>query len=674
MSDRKGSSLRIKVILTLGITLASAVILTIAVFRFLLPEIPGFPEPGGVTLVWLNRLVLFFVCFFSLVVFVHYALVGYSILRPIEHLARDIHKITSSCRLPVNRGAFLEIQSLSASINAMLDKMTQSTMSTNVFRSIFNGIEAFLFVSDPESYRILFINESMKRSFRLDDRVIGEPCWKVFQKGQDGPCPFCPLGKLKQNGGEVIVWEEFNTLTGRYYENTSDLIEWSNGTFVHLQHSVDISNLKIAEKEILAAKELAEYSNAAKTSFLARMSHEMRTPLNAIIGMTAIARQHSQDPEKVAYCLPKISEASVHLLGVITDILDMSRIDAGKFQLVSAEFDLYKMIHRVTEMMSFRIDEKRHKFSFSIDEGIPRFIVSDEHRLSQVLTNLLSNAIKFTPPEGYITLRVQPVASQGNTLGLRFDISDTGIGIAEEQRSRLFMLFEQGEGDFSRKHEGVGLGLSICKSIVELMGGEIWVESQPGHGSSFIFEIVVHLGASEIPGGPGDGILPGMDIAGGLSAGIAPAAGAVREEDGVVENIFSGKTILLAEDVEINREIAIAMLEDTAAKVECAENGVEAVRMFQENPGKYQCILMDIHMPGMDGIEATRRIRALEESFRPFSREKSPGFSKRVPIIAMTANVFREDVEMCLAAGMNDHLGKPIDFDEVMKKLKAHMR
>jgi CheY-like chemotaxis protein len=397
----------------------------------------------------------------------------------------------------------------------------------------------------------------------------------------------------------------------------------------------------------------------------------MRTPLNAIIGMTAIARQHSHNPEKAAYCLPKISEASVHLLGVITDILDMSRIDAGKFQLASAEFDLHRMIHRVTEMMTFRIDEKRHKFDFFIEESIPRLIVSDEHRLSQVLTNLLSNAIKFTPPQGYITLRVLRKASLGDALNLRFEIGDNGIGIAEEQRDRLFMLFEQGEGDFSRKHEGVGLGLSICKSIVELMGGEIWVESQLGHGSTFIFEIAVRAGIPEVPDGGGEdflgisGEIPGMPVA------VLPDAAAFGEEDAVIENIFSGKTILLAEDVEINREIAIAMLEDTAAKVECAENGIEAVRMYRENPEKYQCILMDIHMPGMDGLEATRRIRILEESF---CREKKPGFPKRIPIIAMTANVFREDVEMCLTAGMNDHLGKPIDFDEVMRKLRIYMR
>jgi CheY-like chemotaxis protein len=421
----------------------------------------------------------------------------------------------------------------------------------------------------------------------------------------------------------------------------------------------------------MAAKELAEQSNAAKTGFLARMSHEMRTPLNAIIGMTAIARQHSHDPEKVAYCLPKISEASVHLLGVITDVLDMSKIDAGKFQLVSAEFDLHRMIHRVIEMMTFRIDEKRHKFDFFIEESIPRLIVADEHRLSQVLTNLLSNAIKFTPPEGYITLRVLPEASRGDTLNLRFETSDNGIGIAEEQRDRLFMLFEQGEGDFSRKHGGVGLGLSICKSIVELMGGEIWVESQLGHGSTFIFEIAVKTGGPGIQDEYGENLLRMIGEIPEMPAAVLPDAAACGEEDAVIENIFSGKTILLAEDVEINREIAIAMLEDTSAKVECAENGIEAVRMYRENPEKYQCILMDIHMPGMDGLEATRRIRTLEESFR---KEKTPEFSRRIPIIAMTANVFREDVEICLTAGMNDHLGKPIDFDEVMKKLKIYMR
>ncbi|MDR2054245.1 MAG: response regulator [Treponema sp.] len=670
MSEKKGSSLRNKVFFTFGVTLFAVIALTIAAFRFLLPEIPGFPEPDGGVLVWLNRLVLGFVCIFTLIVFVQYILAGCLILRPIEHLTRDIHKITSVRRLPVERGAFLEIQSLCASINNMLDKMTQSSMSTNVFRNIFNGIQAFLFVSDPETCRILFINESMKRCFGLDDRVIGQPCWKAFRKNQDGICPFCPLEKLKRNGDQVLVWEEFNTLTGRYYENTSSLIKWNNGASVYLQHSVDISNLKIAEKETLAAKELAEQSNAAKTSFLARMSHEMRTPLNAIIGMTAIARQHSHDPEKVAYCLPKISEASVHLLGVITDILDMSKIGAGKFQLVNAEFDLYRMIHRVIEMMTFRIDEKRHKFDFSIEESIPRLVAADEHRLSQVLTNLLSNAIKFTPPQGYITLRVLREAFRGGALNLRFEIGDNGIGIAEEQRDRLFMLFEQGEGDFSRKHEGVGLGLSICKSIVELMGGEIWVESQLGHGSTFIFEIAVKAGGPEIPDNRGEN-LPWMPAETPEMPAAAVLPDACREEDEVTGNIFSGKTILLAEDVEINREIAIVMLEDTAAKVECAESGTEAVRMYRENPEKYQCILMDIHMPGMDGLEATRRIRTLEESFR---KGKPAESSRRIPIIAMTANVFREDVEMCLTAGMNDHLGKPIDFDEVMKKLKIYMR
>jgi signal transduction histidine kinase/CheY-like chemotaxis protein len=681
---RRSPSLRIKVILTLGVTLAILIALIIVALRLLAPGILRSPEMNGEVLVRLNRFILGLVCFCILVVFVLYAMVSRLILRPMENLTRDIHKITSAGRLPINPGIFLEIQSLCASINDMLDKMAQSTMSTNVFRSIFNGLEAFLFVSAPETGQILFINNSMKKRYGLDDRAIGQPCWKVLQEGQSGICPFCPLEKLKQNNGEVIVWEEFNSLTGRYYENTSGLIEWNNHTYVHLQHSIDISNLKIAEQEIIAAKEMAEQSNAAKTNFLARMSHEMRTPLNAIIGMTTIASQHAHDPERVAYCLPKISEASAHLLGVITDILDMSKIESGKFELVNAEFDLAKMIRRVVEMMTFRIDEKQHKFDFSIDDAIPAIIVADEHRLSQVLANLLSNAIKFTPPEGCIALRVLQADCRGDTRILRFEISDNGIGITEEQRDKLFVLFEQGEGGFSRKHEGLGLGLSICKNIIEHMDGKIWVESQLGHGSTFIFEITVSGGGFEIPSGRRqEGRGRGLKTA-ALPPEVRASSAGGEEEDESIENIFLGRNLLLAEDVEINREITLAMLEDTAVKIDCAENGIEAVRMFRENPGKYQCILMDIHMPEMDGFEATRRIRAQEENRREANANKAnlnipaPGETPKdfhqVPIIAMTANVFREDVEKCLAVGMNDHLGKPIDLDELMKKLKLYMR
>jgi PAS domain S-box-containing protein len=407
----------------------------------------------------------------------------------------------------------------------------------------------------------------------------------------------------------------------------------------------DITEQRQLERDLIAAKEQAEQSSRAKGTFLARMSHEMRTPLNAVIGMTTIARS-SGEMAKMEYCLSKIDEASIHLLGVINDILDMSKIEAGKFELTSANFNLEQMLRRVTSVMAFRIDEKKQKLVLDLDGGLPEYIVADEQRLVQVLTNLLANAVKFTPPEGAVTLSVKKLAEEDNSCTIRMEVADTGIGIAPEQRKKLFTLFEQGDGSIARRYGGTGLGLAIVKSIVELMGGEIDVESSPGKGSVFFFTITV--GKEETV--PAEAPLPARE----------EKAGKDEEEKAPR---YSGRRVLLAEDVEINREIVIALLEDTGVRIDCAENGLRAIEMFKASPLKYNMVFMDIHMPGKDGYEATRCIRNLE---------KEKGLPA-VPIIAMTANVFREDVEKCIASGMNDHLGKPIDLAELLKKMDAFL-
>jgi PAS domain S-box-containing protein len=404
----------------------------------------------------------------------------------------------------------------------------------------------------------------------------------------------------------------------------------------------DITEKRQLEQDLIAAKEQAEQSSRAKGTFLARMSHEMRTPLNAIIGMTTIARS-SGELEKMEYCLAKIDEASVHLLGVINDILDMSKIEAGKFELHSACFNMGEMIRRTANVMAFRIDEKKQNFVLDLDGTLPEYIVSDEQRLAQVLTNLLANAVKFTPSEGTITLSIKKAGEEDNSCTIRMEVSDTGIGIPPEQRKKLFTLFEQGDGSIARKYGGTGLGLAIVKSIIELMGGEIDVESEAGKGSAFFFTITVERG-EPVP----------ME---------APLPESGEKAEGEEAPKYSGCHILLAEDVEINREIVLSLLEDTGAIIDCAENCLRATEMFKAAPSKYNIIFMDIHMPEMDGYEATRHIREFEkESGHP-----------AVPIIAMTANVFREDIEKCLAAGMNDHLGKPIDLGELFKKMDAFL-
>jgi len=526
-----------------------------------------------------------------------------------------------------------------------------------------------------------------------------------------------------------------------------------------------------------AAKNKSDMENRHKSAFLANMSHEIRTPMNAIIGMTTIGKS-AADSARKDYCLTKIEDASNHLLGVINDILDMSKIEANKFELVPAEFDLEKMLRRVVNVVNFRIDEKNQKFAVHIDRAIPRSLIGDDQRIAQVTTNLLWNAIKFTPEKGSISLAVRLLEKVNDFYILQFSVSDTGIGITPEQQEKLFQAFEQAESSTTRKYGGTGLGLAISKSIIEMMGGSIWVTSELGKGSTFTFTIKLQRSSNEkhallssdinlknlrimtVDDDPdilkyffeivqsfgvmcdvaisGEKALQLIDQNGGYhiyfidwkmpvmdgiqlareikarvtensivimisavewsavaneakSAGVdkflskplfpSTIAEVINECLGVdkqqakksksaeIAGVFDGRRILLVEDVEINREIVLTLLEPTKLEIECAENGEEAVRMFTEAPQKYDMIFMDIQMPIMDGYEATRRIREAETEMRNTGKISR----QQIPIVAMTANVFKEDIERCLNAGMNNHVGKPIDFQEVLNRLQTYL-
>ena len=385
--------------------------------------------------------------------------------------------------------------------------------------------------------------------------------------------------------------------------------------------------------ELVRAKNVAEMASASKSEFLSRMSHEMRTPMNAIIGMAEIAK-NSSEQERKEDCLDKIGSASKHLLGLINDILDMSKIEADKFEIYTHPFVIKEMLDRVVSVASIRLEEKELRFEMDLGEAVPPMIVGDELRLTQVITNLVSNAIKFTPNHGKITLSVQCVP---DTSALRISVSDTGIGISQEQQSRLFNAFEQLDGGTARKFGGTGLGLAISKRIVKMMGGRIWIESELDKGATFIFT------------------MPFEPVENGERK-------AEPEPEEVEIPCLKGHTILIAEDIDINREIIGAALEETSVTIVFAENGLEAVSFFKSEPDRFGLILMDIQMPLMDGYEATREIRALDCDQ-----------AGKVPIIAMTANVFREDVERCVAAGANGHLGKPLDWMELFKALSCHL-
>ena len=395
--------------------------------------------------------------------------------------------------------------------------------------------------------------------------------------------------------------------------------------------------------EVTRAKEQLEQASVAKTNFLANMSHEIRTPLNAIIGMTAIA-ESTAELERKDYCLSRINGASSQLLGIINDILDMSKIEDGKFELSNTEFDFSAMIQRVANLFEFRLGEKNQIFFFNIDPLIPPSIIADEQRLTQVITNLVSNSIKFTPNNGKIGLEAKRLGDDGDkkTCVLELRVTDTGIGISEEQHGKLFQSFVQVDSSISRKFGGTGLGLAISKTIVEMMQGNIRVESKLGQGSTFIFTI-----KAELPRQNAKEPKSGIETTDSLNAIMEDCA---------------GKRILLAEDVEINREIVISLLEDFRMEITEAEDGKQAYEKFAADPDKFDIIFMDIHMPGMDGYESTMLIRAFEHPR-----------AKTIPIIAMTANVFKEDIARCFAAGMNAHIGKPLNFSEVTTALKKYL-
>ncbi len=385
-----------------------------------------------------------------------------------------------------------------------------------------------------------------------------------------------------------------------------------------------------------AAKESAEAANRAKSIFLANMSHELRTPMNAIMGMTGLALRHAEDP-RLKDQLGKIDQASRHLLHVINDILDISKIEADRLALERTGFRLGEIVENLLSMIGAKAREKGLDLRVDLPPGLAeRWLIGDPLRLGQVLLNLAGNAVKFTE-RGSVALRVRPVEETAADLLLRWEVADTGIGIPAEYLPRLFTAFEQADGSMTRKYGGTGLGLAISKRLVHMMGGEIGVESAPGAGSTFWFTV---------------------RLAQTAAATVAPAPTSRRRPaDERLLDEHAGARILLAEDEPINQEVSRGLLEEAGLAVDLAEDGARAVELARQT--RYDLILMDMQMPKLNGIDAARAIRGMGAA----------GPNAGTPILAMTANAFDEDRQACLAAGMNDHIGKPVDPDQLYETL-----
>jgi len=523
-------------------------------------------------------------------------------------------------------------------------------LSINSLEKILNSIDAMIYVTIPDTGEILFINDSMKKHFNLEGDCIGKLCYKIFQKNFLRRCEFCPCLELDKKPDGVIVWEEHNSLTGRVYRNVDRYIDWTSGQVVHIQHSVDTTDL-------VAAKELAERSSRYKSSFLANMSHEIRTPMNTILGIAEIHLQNADQSHEAEEAFSKIYESGDLLLNIINDILDLSKIEAGKLEVVHAKFDIPSLINDTALLNRLRYDSNPVEFHLYVDPNTPLELLGDELRVKQVLNNLLSNAFKYTD-EGRVELfvSVEPAQSYHNggdptaddDLILVLKVKDTGHGMTQNQISVLFDEYTRFNENKNRAIAGTGLGMSITMRLIDLMNGKIIVESEYGKGSLFTVRIPQKRVGQAVCG---------QDMAEKLQKFDFQSSTISKKMQFIREYMPYG-SVLIVDDVESNIYVTKGMLMPYGMEVDSASSGIEAINKV--NSGKiYDIIFMDHMMPKMDGIKATRIIR-------------ESGYKNS--IIALTANALIGRAEMFMQNGFDGFISKPIDSRELNLILNEHIK